>query len=103
MPQLLQQPSRCRRPQSTGIGGDAFPLYSPRGGDHILAYNGSGPASMADAGWYLERGIKTIPLIGPHSVTVLGAVGMWATLLERNGRKGLDTVLQPAIRVAEEG
>lgn len=91
-------------PQSTGIGGDAFALYSPGGGDQIVAYNGSGPAPMdADAGWYLDRGIKAIPLTGPHSVTVPGAVGMWATLLERHGRKGLDAVLQPAIRVAEDG
>ena len=36
-------------PQSTGIGGDAFALYSPGGGDQIVAYNGSGPASMARA------------------------------------------------------
>ena len=91
-------------PQSTGIGGDAFALYSAYGGDQIVAYNGSGSAPMkASADWYLERGIKAIPLTGPHSVTVPGAVDMWARLLEQYGRKGIDTVLQPAIRAAEEG
>ena len=45
----------------------------------------------------------TIPLMGPHSVTVPGAVDMWATLLQQHGRKGIDAALQPAIRVAEEG
>lgn len=29
-------------PQSTGIGGDAFALYSVGGTDRIFAYNGSG-------------------------------------------------------------
>ena len=70
-------------PQSTGIGGDGFALYATSGTDKIIAYNGSGRApSRANADWYLDRGIKVIPLTGPHSVTVPGAVDMWATLLE---------------------
>ena len=91
-------------PQSTGVGGDAFALYSANGSDQVIAYNGSGSAPLkASAAWYLERGITTIPLMGPHSVTVPGAVDMWATLLQQRGRKGIDAALQPAIRVAEEG
>lgn len=91
-------------PQATGIGGDAFALYSPGGGDNVIAYNGSGAAPLqAGADWYLQRGIKAIPLTGAHSVTVPGAVDLWATLLERHGRKGIDAALQPAIRAAEDG
>ena len=91
-------------PQSTGIGGDAFALYTTGSTNRMIAYNGSGRAPLrATAEWYLDRGIRTIPLTGPHAVTVPGAVDMWATLLEQNGRKGLDTVLQPAIRAAHEG
>lgn len=91
-------------PQSTGIGGDCFVLYAPRGGDRIIAYNGSGRApKAATAGWYLEHGMPAIPLTGPHSVTVPGAVDAWARLLADHGRFGLDELLQPAIACAEDG
>jgi gamma-glutamyltranspeptidase/glutathione hydrolase len=91
-------------PQSTGIGGDAFALYSAGGTDRIVAYNGSGAApKRASADWYLDHGMRAVPLTGPHAVTIPGAVDMWATLLERHGRKGLDAALQPAIRAAQEG
>ena len=36
-------------------------------------------------------------------VTIPGAVGAWETLLDAHGRKGLDELLQPAIRFAEDG
>ena len=91
-------------PQSTGIGGDCFALYAPKGNDTITAYNASGPApKAASAEWYLERGIKEIPLTGPHSVSVPGAVDGWTRLLADHGRKGLEAALQTAIRCAEDG
>ena len=91
-------------PQSTGIGGDCFALYAPMGSNKIVGYNASGPApKAASAEWYLERGIKAIPLTGPHSVSIPGAVDGWARLLADHGRKGLDAALQAAIRCAEEG
>src|SRR2546429_7630394 len=47
-------------PQSTGIGGDCFILYSRQGG-LPGALNGSGRApAKAKGGWYVERGIGEI-------------------------------------------
>jgi gamma-glutamyltranspeptidase/glutathione hydrolase len=91
-------------PQSTGIGGDGFALVQPRGEGRIVAYNGSGRAPMAAMPeWYLERDIRALPLTSAHAVTVPGVVDAWATLLRDHGRFGLDILLQPAIKAAEEG
>jgi gamma-glutamyltranspeptidase / glutathione hydrolase len=91
-------------PQSTGIGGDCFALIQPRGEGKIVAYNGSGRAPQAaEASWYLDRKMHAIPLTSAHAVSVPGAVDAWATILRDHGKLGLDTLLQPAIKAAEEG
>ncbi len=90
-------------PQSTGIGGDCFCLYKPSG-KPIVALNGSGRAPAALGMDALEQaGISKLSPISPHTVTIPGALSAWETLLAAHGRKGLDEVLQPAIRFAEEG
>ncbi len=91
-------------PQSTGIGGDVFCLFSPKGGADVLAYNGSGRApGAADADALCAAGHETIDLESPHAVTVPGAVDAWARLAADHGRLGLDRLLAPAIALAEEG
>ncbi len=91
-------------PQSTGIGGDCFCLYAPSGGGRVIALNGSGRApAAATIDWYERQGITSIEGTSAHSVTVPGAVGAWETLLKAHGRKGLEELLQPAIRYASEG
>jgi gamma-glutamyltranspeptidase/glutathione hydrolase len=91
-------------PQSTGIGGDCFALIQPKGEGKIVAYNGSGRAPMAaTAEWYLEHNMHAIPLTSAHAVTIPGAVDAWATILRDHGKLGFDTLLQPAIKAAEEG
>ncbi len=91
-------------PQSTGIGGDCFVLYSPKGEGEVLAFNGSGRSpAAASLDWYLENGHSEIPVFGPHSVTVPGAIDAWCKLLEDHGRKGIDAALAPAIHYAENG
>src|SRR6201996_1580677 len=91
-------------PQSTGIGGDCFALVQPKGEGKIVAYNGSGRAPMAaNAEWYLERKINSVPLTSSHAVSIPGAIDAWATILRDHGKFGLDRLLQPAIKAAEEG
>jgi gamma-glutamyltranspeptidase / glutathione hydrolase len=91
-------------PQSTGIGGDCFALVQPRGEGKIVAYNGSGRAPQAaEASWYLERNIKAIALTSAHAVSIPGSVDAWEIIVRDHGKFGLDALLQPAIKAAEEG
>ncbi len=91
-------------PQSTGIGGDCFCLYVPSGSNKVIALNGSGRApAAATINWYEGHGIAAIENTSAHAVTVPGAVDAWETLLKAHGRKGLEELLQPAIRYAEDG
>jgi gamma-glutamyltranspeptidase/glutathione hydrolase len=91
-------------PQSTGIGGDCFALLQPGGIGKITAYNGSGRApAAAKVEWYLDRKIHAVPLTSAHSVSIPGAIDAWQTILRDHGKFGLDRLLQPAIKAAEEG
>jgi gamma-glutamyltranspeptidase / glutathione hydrolase len=90
-------------PQSTGIGGDCFVLYSPKGAPPA-ALNGSGRApAKARVEWYAERGIRQIEVQTPHAVTVPGAVDAWCQLNREYGTKPLAELLEPAAQAAEEG
>ena len=96
-------------PQSTGIGGDCFCLYAPAshtsaGQGRVVALNGSGRApASATIDWFEQHGIAALDNASAHSVTIPGAIAAWETLLAAHGTKGLDELLQPAIRFAEEG
>jgi len=91
-------------PQATGIGGDCFALIQPRGEGKITSYNGSGRApAAATADWYLERKIHAVPLTSAHAVSIPGSVDAWEVILRDHGKFGLDRLLQPAIKAAEEG
>jgi gamma-glutamyltranspeptidase / glutathione hydrolase len=91
-------------PQSTGIGGDCFCLYAPAGTGKVIALNGSGRApGAATIDWYEAQAMHALEHTSAHSVTVPGAISAWETLLAAHGWKGLDELLQPAIRFAAEG
>ena len=91
-------------PQSTGIGGDCFCLYAPAGKGQVIALNGSGRAPMGATPEALRAaGLTAMLPTSAHSVTVPGAISAWETLNKAHGRKGMDELLAPAIRYAEEG
>jgi gamma-glutamyltranspeptidase/glutathione hydrolase len=91
-------------PNQTGIGGDCFVLYAPKGQGLLIGLNGSGRAPQAaTVEWYREHGMTAIPPYNVHAVTVPGAIDAWARLLADHGSKGFDELLQPAIRYAEQG
>ena len=90
-------------PQSTGIGGDCFCLYAPAGAGKVVALNGSGRApAAATIDWYEKAGISALENTSAHAVTVPGALSAWETLLKAHGRKGLEELLQPAVRFAAD-
>lgn len=81
-------------PMSTGLGGDAFAIVHRNG--EASGLDAAGPAAAAAPA-------LPVPVAGPDSVTVPGAVAGWAALLERHGRLGLDACLADAIDLAERG
>ncbi len=91
-------------PQSTGVGGDCFVLYSRGGSDDIVAFNGSGRApAKATANFFAAQGIGAIDSLSPHAVTVPGAVDAWARLIADHGTRTLSELLKPAIVYARDG
>src|SRR5207249_8125823 len=82
-------------PSACGIGGDAFWLIwdatgnssdGNGGGGRQLALNGSGRSpSGADAATLVREGHEVMPVRGPRSVTIPGAVRSWADAHRRFG------------------
>lgn len=90
-------------PQMTGIGGDCFVIYSPKGSDPI-ALNGSGRSPLlTDVGKYADGSHRGIPQTSPESVTIPGAVDAWCRLVADHGSMSLEEIFQPAINAAEQG
>ena len=91
-------------PQMTGIGGDCFVLLKPAGKEEVIALNGSGRAPAGYSAQAMrDRGLTSVPLHGVEAVTLPGAVDAFCRLSADWGKLGLDAVLAPAIRYAEEG
>ena len=91
-------------PMTCGLGGDLFALvYEARTGQlHGLDASGWAPAGLTIP--LLESlGFTNMPQRGIHAITVPGVVAGWEALGQRLGRRPLARVLDPAIRIAEEG
>jgi len=91
-------------PGSCGIGGDAFWLIWDAASRRQHALNGSGrAAATADGTSLRDRGLRTMPLRGPLTITVPGAVRSWSDAHRRFGRLAPATILAPAIELANDG
>jgi len=91
-------------PHMTGLGGDAFALVWSAKERRLVGLDASGRAgSLVDVEGLVAAGARGVPAAGARSVTVPGALSGWQALVDRFGRKPLAELLQPAIRIAEEG
>ncbi len=93
-------------PHACGIGGDLFAIVWDPGKKHLVGYNGSGRTPGALSYDVLRTSLdepERMPLFGPLSVTVPGAVDGWFALHERYGKLPMRQLLAPAIRYAREG
>lgn len=92
--QCVLEPAWC------GVGGDAFLLICPAGGEAI-AINGSGAAPRRAADGL--AGLDRVPRFGPRSVAVPGLVSAWDLAHERFARLPLPALLEPAVAIASDG
>ncbi len=91
-------------PSACGIGGDTFWLIWDASARQQLALNGSGRAPAgADPASLRAGGLSALPLRGPLTITIPGAVRSWGDAHARFGRLSRDAVLGPAIELAGGG
>ena len=92
-------------PTSTGLGGDCFALYFDNDKKQISALNGSGraPSSLTIERLQKEGFGSGLPPFHPYTITVPGACAGWFDLIERYGTLSMQSILEPAVELAESG
>jgi gamma-glutamyltranspeptidase/glutathione hydrolase len=94
-------------PLSTNLGADMFALYWSAKDKRLYGLNASGWAPKAWTREYFRRkghdAETGMPLRGPDSITVPGAIDGWDRLLDRFGTMGFRQVLEPAAELADDG
>jgi len=88
-------------PHMCGIGGDLIALVARPGLRSVVNATGAAAAELQPDRVRAEY--ASMPVDGPLSVTVPGAVAGWAVLIETFGRLTLSEALAPAVAHAEEG
>ncbi|SDR07802.1 gamma-glutamyltranspeptidase / glutathione hydrolase [Rhizobiales bacterium GAS191] len=86
-------------PMMSGLGGDGFYHVFMTGGSAEV-FNGTGPAPMAATP---ERHRDGIPVTGPESVSVPGALAGLAAMHQAHGRLPFAQLCAPAIQLARHG
>lgn len=92
-------------PAMNGIGSDAMILVYDAKAKKVKAINAAGWApNLATIEWYNENNNGEIPANdGLLSATVPAVVDAWCTMLDEWGTMRLEEVLQPALKMAEDG
>jgi len=91
-------------PSMCSAGGDVFMLIWEAKTQRLHALNGSGRAPRAmTPEYFAAHDMKAIPLRGPLSINVPGAVDGWFEALGRFGTMSPEAIFAPAIGFAEEG
>lgn len=91
-------------PAQCGVGGDAFALVRDPGSGSLRAVHGSGYGpDGADLEFFAARGHRTVPLTGPLSVAVPGAVSAVAALASLGASRPLAELFAPAVALARRG
>ena len=92
------------KPETCGPGGDLFALVHMKKGGKVEALNASGPApAKASIEYYRGKGLNAVPVSGPLSTAVPGAVDGWLELHKRYGTKELTRLAADAIKLAWDG
>ena len=89
-------------PYMCGFGGDLLAMVWDGG---LHAYRGVGRAPAGATAEFVrhQSGETTMPVFGPHPVTVPGAVDAWFTLIEKFGTRSFGDLAARALHYAEEG
>lgn len=91
-------------PAMCGLGGDAFAVVHDARRATWTAYMGSGCGpDGADVAFFRERGMSALPVDGPLSVAVPGAVDCWLRLHQAGATRSLEELWAPAIAAARDG
>jgi gamma-glutamyltranspeptidase/glutathione hydrolase len=91
-------------PHMCGIGGDAFWLIYDAGKKDLAFLNASGRSPhAATIDHYKKAGMNSMPVRGPLTVTVPGAVDGWFEAHRRYGKLPMAALLETAVAYARRG
>jgi len=93
-------------PNNCGIGGDLFAILWSAKDKKLYGLNASGRSAKGTSYEKLKSALgerTQVPLYGPLSISVPGAVDGWFALHQRFGKLKMTDVLAPAIAFAREG
>lgn len=90
-------------PYMCGFGGDLLAMVAH--GSEVQAYRGVGRAPEGATSAFVreQSGEHTMPVFGPHPVTVPGAVDGWFTLIEKYATRSFGELATRALQYAEDG